>query len=42
MNKLIPRPVDISPDKLSTLILVGIKAGILDDDFKQELIKGLS
>lgn len=42
MNKLIPRPVDISPDKLSTLILVGIKAGILDDDFKQELIEGLS
>ena len=42
MNKLIPRPVDISPYKLSTLILVGIKAGILDDDFKQELIKGLS
>ena len=42
INKLIPRPVDISPDKLSTLILVGIKAGILDGEFKQELIKGLS
>lgn len=41
-NKLIPRPVDISSDQLATLILVGIKAGVLDDDFKQELIKGLS
>jgi hypothetical protein len=41
-NKLIPRPVDISPNKLATLILVGIKAGVLDDKFKQELISELA
>lgn len=42
INKLIPRPVDLTMDKFVALILVGLKAGVLDDDFKQELIKGLA
>lgn len=42
VNKLIPRPVDIRQDKLLSLILLGIKAGILDNEFKKELIKCLS
>ena len=42
INKLIPRPVDLTIDKFVALILVGLKAGVLDDDFKQELIKGLA
>lgn len=41
-NKLIARPVDITADKLSILILVGIKAGVLDNEFKNELISGLN
>ena len=42
INKLSPRPVDLTIDKFVALILVGLKAGVLDDDFKQELIKGLA
>ena len=42
INKLIPRPVDLSMENLVTLLLVGVKAGVLDDKFKQELIKGLN
>lgn len=42
INKFIPRPVDLTMDKFVALILVGLKAGVLDDDFKQELIKGLA
>lgn len=41
-NRLILRPVDLSVDNLVTLLLVGLKAGVLDDKFKQELIKGLT
>ena len=40
-NKLIARPVDMEIDKLITLIIIGIKAGVLDDKFKEEMIKGL-
>ena len=42
INKFIPRPVDLSEDNLVTLLLVGLKAGVLDDKFKQELLKGLT
>ena len=31
--KLIPRPTDISQDLLATLILLGIKSGVLDKSF---------
>ena len=41
-NKLIPRPVDLRIDKLLKLIIEGLKSGVLDDDFKQELIKELA
>ncbi|HBF8686547.1 hypothetical protein KWV42_10415 [Clostridioides difficile] len=37
-NKLIARPVDICADKLATLLILGIKAGILDKDFKEKLM----
>lgn len=37
-NKLIARPVDICADKLATLLTLGIKAGILDKDFKEKLM----
>ncbi len=37
-NKLIARPVDICADKLATLLMLGIKAGILDKDFKEKLM----
>ena len=36
-RKLIPRPVDITQDKLIDLIALGITAGILDDEFKKQL-----
>lgn len=42
LNKLIPRPVDLRIDKLLKLIIEGLKSGVLDDDFKQELIKELA
>jgi hypothetical protein len=41
-QKLIARPVDICSDKLAILILIGIKAGVLDMKFKEELLQGLS
>lgn len=40
-NKLIARPVDICADKLATLLILGIKAGILDKDFKEMLKEAL-
>lgn len=36
-RKLIPRPVDISPDKFIDLIALGFIAGILDKDLKNKL-----
>lgn len=40
-QKLIARPVDICADKLATLLLLGIKAGILDKEFKEMLKESL-
>ena len=40
-NKLIARPVDICADKHATLLILGIKAGILDKDFKEMLKEAL-
>ncbi|EGT4206260.1 hypothetical protein [Clostridioides difficile] len=37
-NKLIARLVDICADKLATLLMLGIKAGILDKDFKEKMM----
>lgn len=36
-RKLIPRPVDITQDKLIDLIALGVTTGILDDDFRKQL-----
>lgn len=36
-QKLIARPVDICADKLATLLVLGMKAGILDETFKNIL-----
>lgn len=36
-QKLIARPIDIGAESLATLLLLGIKAGILDNDFKERL-----
>lgn len=36
-NKLIARPVDICADKLATLLILGMKAEVLDKDFKEML-----
>ena len=36
-RKLIPRPVDITQDKLIDLIALGITTGILDDEFKDKI-----
>lgn len=36
-RKLIPRPVDITQDKLIDLIALGVTTGILDDDFTKQL-----
>ncbi len=36
-RKLIPRPVDITQDKLIDLIALGITTEILDDDFTKQL-----
>ena len=36
-RKLIPRPVDMTQDKLIDLIALGITTGILDDEFKDKI-----
>ena len=36
-RKLIPRPVDITQEKLIDLIALGVTSGILDDEFKNQL-----
>lgn len=36
-RKLIPRPVDMTQDKLIDLIALGITTGILDDEFKKKM-----
>ena len=36
-QKLIARPVDICADKLATLLVLGMKAGILDKSFEDIL-----
>ena len=40
-NKLIARPVDICADKLATLLTLGMKAGVLDKEFKEILKEAL-
>ncbi len=36
-RKLIPRPVDITQDKLIDLIALGVTTGVLDDEFKKKM-----
>ena len=36
-RRLVPRPVDISQDKLIDLIALGITTGILDNEFKNKM-----